>query len=1266
MRKSTLLRVVPLVALFCGAPVFAAQSVTTTLLHDAFAAADKNAGLTSDANDFLKPTASQAAWFGGGAVPQYTQNSDIKMSAGTNGIRGLLAYFSPSTKVETLAVGETLTATVKFKYTDGTGASSAGDFRMGFLNSGGNGGPTNDGASANPRPDGEAAPAARIKADNFSLTAGGNTPRGYSGYFVSSMASTSPSTNSMSFWRRAGGQGRSQQWLGPTSSDVVATVTMSQVGQTGGGLAGPVSNNGTEYVATFAVTYVSAPILNDGGDVVGKGSLKLAYTVTSAGSTVMSHSVTESADAPLVGFDTFMILSTYNAAIHVLDFTVARTSIAPAFTLQPVSAVKPVGSSLTLTAAASGAPTPTYQWQKWTDGTFVDIAGATQATLSFASLLTTDAGRYLVIATNSAGSKTSDEAIVTVLTTPEITAQAADKTIYEGQSATLTVGVRGAPTLVYQWKKDGSDLANGGGVSGADTAALTLSAVDLAANGVYTLVISNGYGTVTSTPVTLTVLAADPPSIVSQPASQSVVEGTDVSFAVTLEGTSPFTYQWKKDGVALVDDGRIAGATTGTLTIGSARLADAGAYAVSVSNVITIDAPVVSAAAALAVTAAPAPLPPVAVTARNITETSFLAKWTRATHATGYRLDVSTDAAFGSFIAGYEDLEVGAALSWPVSGLTIDTTYYYRLRAYNSSGTSVASNSMAVTVLTPVAPAFTSVASTVFTAGVPGSFTVTASGSPAPFFSATGLPAWLSLDATTGVLSGTPPAATADNAQFTFTLTAQNDKKPDATQAFTLTVQNAPVITEPFEITTLAGKALTSGTADGTGTAARFAFPMGVALDDGGDVYVADSGSHTLRKVTAAGVVTTLAGTAGVAGSADGASSVATFDTPSGVAVDSTGNVYIADTLNHTIRKLTAAGVVTTLAGQAGASGSVDGTAGAARFFGPQGLALDAAGTHLYVADTNNDTIRRIVVSSGVVTTLAGAAGQAGSADGLGTVARFNGPTALAVDDSGTLYVADTDNHIIRTITSAGTVTTLAGRAGRSGASDGTGQAAAFNHPSAIAVDGSSNLYVLDTDNHTIRKIVSAAGVVTTLAGQPGESGSADGAGTVDANGDALGSAARFNYPAGLAATTDGDLYIADTNNHVLRYGAMPHAPVITVQPQSQTTTVGGSVTFSLKASGAPAPTYQWYRGTTVLTGETADTLALSSVTTANAGDYTCEVANVLGGVTSAAATLVVNPATTSTPVGLDSGGGGAPSGWFYLALAALGAARWFLRRSRR
>ena len=169
------------------------------------------------------------------------------------------------------------------------------------------------------------------------------------------------------------------------------------------------------------------------------------------------------------------------------------------------------------------------------------------------------------------------------------------------------------------------------------------------------------------------------------------------------------------------------------------------------------------------------------------------------------------------------------------------------------------------------------------------------------------------------------------------------------------------------------GLAGSYGSADGTGSAARFYCPCGVAVDSAGNVYVADSDNHTIRKVTPGGVVTTLAGLAGSSGSADGTGSAARFYDPYGVAVDSAGNVYVADYRNHTIRKVTPGGVVTTLAGLAGSSGSADGTGSAARFYYPYGVAVDSAG-NVYVADTCNNTIRK-VTPGGVVTTLAGVAG---------------------------------------------------------------------------------------------------------------------------------------------------------------------------------------------------------------------------------------------------------------------------------------------------
>jgi sugar lactone lactonase YvrE len=248
----------------------------------------------------------------------------------------------------------------------------------------------------------------------------------------------------------------------------------------------------------------------------------------------------------------------------------------------------------------------------------------------------------------------------------------------------------------------------------------------------------------------------------------------------------------------------------------------------------------------------------------------------------------------------------------------------------------------------------------------------------------------------------------------------------------------------PYTFTTLAGRAGIAGSADGTNSAARFNVPCGLAVDSSGNLYVADFSNNTIRKVTSVGtnwVVTTLAGLAGIAGSVDGTNSGARFYEPVGVALDMSGNLYVSDALNNTIRKVTPVGtnwVVTTLAGRAGVSGSADGTNGAARFNGPCQLALDSTG-NLYLTDFFNNTIRKVapVGTNWVVTTLAGMpgytggeTGNSGSADGTNSVARFNWPWGVAVDSAGNVYVGDQINYTIRKVTPIGTnwvVTTLAG-----------------------------------------------------------------------------------------------------------------------------------------------------------------------------------------------------------------------------------------------
>jgi uncharacterized repeat protein (TIGR02543 family) len=319
-------------------------------------------------------------------------------------------------------------------------------------------------------------------------------------------------------------------------------------------------------------------------------------------------------------------------------------------------------------------------------------------------------------------------------------------------------------------------------------------------------------------------------------------------------------------------------------------------------------------------------------------------------------------------------------------------------------------------------------------------------------------------------------------------------------------------------VTTLAGSG-NVGAINGPGTSASFDSPTGVTVDSAGNVYVADTFNHLIRKITPGGDVTTLAGTSGTAGHADGTGTDASFNGPHGVTVDSAGHVYVADTLNHLIRKITPGGEVTTLAGS-GTPGAIDGTGTSASFDSPTGVTVDSAG-NVYVADTLNHLIRKIT-PGGEVTTLAGTSGEAGSADGTGTDASFDFPIGVTVDSVGNVYVADTFNHLIRRITPGGEVTTLAG-SGDEGSADGTGTDASFDFPIGVTVDSAGNVYVADTFNHLIRRIT-PGGEVTTLAGS-GEAGSADGTGTD----------ASFNGPYGVTVDSAGNVYVADYNNHLIR-----------------------------------------------------------------------------------------------------------------------------------
>ena len=350
---------------------------------------------------------------------------------------------------------------------------------------------------------------------------------------------------------------------------------------------------------------------------------------------------------------------------------------------------------------------------------------------------------------------------------------------------------------------------------------------------------------------------------------------------------------------------------------------------------------------------------------------------------------------------------------------------------------------------------------------------------------------------------------------------------------------------ETVIVSTLAGGE-EEGFADGKDRVARFNEPTGIAMDAAGNLYVADGENHRIRKVTPAGVVSTLAG--GKKGFADGEGSAARFNIPYDIVIDTAGNLYVADGENHRIRKVTPEGVVSTLAGSGStgceSGGFADGEGNSARFHHPCGIAMDAAG-NLYVADTYNNRIRK-VTPEGVVSTLAGS--KRGFADGEGSAARFYVPSGIAIDAAGNLYVADEGNHRIRKVTPGGVVSTLAGGGEGGEALIGQMQRHLLQVVSTLEGEGEA---LPDEAVEIARKVFStlagggealraAYGIVTLPAGGDEEADFVEDNESIDESEcagfeDGQGSAALFYRPTGIAIDAAGNLYVADSGNSCIR-----------------------------------------------------------------------------------------------------------------------------------
>jgi DNA-binding beta-propeller fold protein YncE len=740
----------------------------------------------------------------------------------------------------------------------------------------------------------------------------------------------------------------------------------------------------------------------------------------------------------------------------------------PTISTQPANAAVNAGQTATFSVTATGSGTLSYQWSK--NGTA--ISGATSASYTTPAATAADSGATFVVAVSNAGGSTnSTAATLTVSSAPSITTQPANTTVTAGQTASFSVTATGSGTLTYQWSK------NATAVSGATSATYTTPATSVNDSGsTFTVVVTNAVGSVTSNSATLTVTALPgAPTITTQPASTSVGAGATATFTVvaTATGGGALSYQWNKNGTA------IAGANAASYTTPATVAGDNGSsFTVTITNSV---GNITSNPAILTVTAAPA----ITAQPQNIAVAS------------------------------------GATATFTVTATGTGTLTYQ----WKKNGTNVGTNST----------------------------------------------------------SYTTPATSANDYGAAYTVAVTN--------AQGTTTSNAAILTVTHTLTYIAGQIGGVGHDDngsaGQGTNATFYVPTALATDSAGNAYIADDANELIREVTTSGIVTTIAGTPGYAGSTNGQGvNNSAFSTPEAVAVDPAGTtLYVADTNNDTIRKVViATGVVTTIAGQAGVGSYVDAPNPLnARFQSPAGVALDSAGNKLYIADTANNVIRVMSLPNGPVTTLAGGssftgsiagttltvtavgngpllAGQtlsgAGIAGGTSITAQltgttgstgtysvsasqtiaseamtgatvFNAPAGLALDTvGGFLYVADELSSTIRKVTvSSGATSLLAGFPGSFSYGDGVGTAATFNAPFAVALNpAATTLYVADMGNQVVRQIAISSQTVTTLAGTPGGAGWLDGAA----------SGAYFNNPTGVAYTSAG-VEVADSNNNMIR-----------------------------------------------------------------------------------------------------------------------------------
>ena len=899
--------------------------------------------------------------------------------------------------------------------------------------------------------------------------------------------------------------------------------------------------------------------------------------------------------------------------VFVLIAAAGFAQTAPTFTTQPISQTITVGNSVSFTVATSGNPAPTYQWRK----DAVNISGATSATFSIASVAAGDAAAYTVVATSSLGSVTSSAATLTViaapaaLAAPTFTTQPISQTITAGNSVSFTVAASGNPTPTYQWRKDAVNI------SGATSATYTIGSVAAGDAASYTVVATSSFGSVsTSSAATLTVNA--PPTITTQPSSQTVIAGNSVTLAVVASGNPAPTYQWS-NGVS----------GKSSIVISNFGLTDIGSYSVVVAN---SRGSVTSSAATLTIV-----FPIVSHLSRIAGKASAIFATTgSSTGSIRWQLSTDGGSSWADFSNGdkYTGVTTNILTILPTTSVLSDYRYRYQVTSGGTTYTSNQNTSFAVIkspFLMPTAIKFDLLGNLyVADSAAHTLIKVTPDYRSSVFAGVYGVQ---------GFSDGNGLAAKFNEPTGIF-------YRSDLNTITLADTSNNVVrsISAAGNVTTLAGGAGSAGYVDGAGSVARFNAPTGIDADSSGTYIVTDQSNHLIRLVTAGGTVATLAGKAGIAGSVDSLGESARFNLPTGITFNRSGkgsyqnSIFVTDTGSHTIRVIGMNAQVTTFAGKSGIAGAENGYDADTRFNQPRAIVINGEGD-IFVADTANHTIRKRSVFTGKFTTFAGTPLVKGLMDGTGTNTLFNEPESLAFDAAGNLYVADTGNAAIRKITPAGVVTTLP----------------IVGEIPTITTQPASQT-VIAGNSASFSVVATGYGTLTYQWKKDGSD---------------IAGAAAATYTISSSATTSAGSYTVAVTNAA---GSVTSAaatltvnvlPAITTQPSSQSVTVGSSVTFSVVATGTPTPTYQWRKDGAAISGATATSYALSSPVSGDAGSYTVVVTNAAGSVTSSSATLTVNAAYVPPPAssgGGGGGGGGAVSSWFIGALGLL----LFARRVRR